>query len=180
MLSARPRVTELRFNLFSRCVHPELFEICSSRDYQREAYRLRLDITRDGHLIQFQHGKTVLTEVNASTVQLLPNGGKLITHPIERSGVNRTDLDGIRYESSASLDCVDPQRIIEVEQMLRAASMECQGLVHRFDSNGRTAMGAISYMHALSFQHHVLVRSIHTFPDTFTVLTSESRFAVES
>jgi hypothetical protein len=178
VLSVRPKVTELNFNLFSRCVHPELFVICKSRDYQREAYRLHLDITRDGHLIRFNRGDLVITEVNASAFQMLPARGHLISHSIERSRSHLSRVGDIQYLSTVELEPVSPQLFIAIEQQLDAR-MECEGLVHRFDSNGRSPIRAMSYMHVQSFQNHVLVRAIHTFPDTFAVMKSESRFHIQ-
>lgn len=177
MLSVRPKITELNFNLFSRGVHPELFEICISRDYERKAYRLHLDITRDGHLICFYHGKTVVTEVNASAVQLLPRQGSLITHPIQRLNSNLSRIGNVQYQSTVEFEAANPQMFVAIEQQL-SAQLEFDGLIHRFDSNGRTAIRALSYMHVQSFQNHVLVRALHTFPDTMAVMKSESRFII--
>jgi hypothetical protein len=177
VLSVRPKITELNFNLFSRGVHPELFEICNSRTYERKAYRLHLDITRDGHLICFSDGKTIVTEVNASAFQLLPSQGSLITHPIQRSNSNLSRVGNIQYQSTVELEPANPQIFVSIEQQLNA-QLECDGLIHRFASNGRTAIGAISYMHIQSFQNHVLVRALHTFPDTLAVMKSESRFLI--
>jgi sorbitol-specific phosphotransferase system component IIA len=178
VLTVRPKVTELNFNLFSRCVHPELFEICKSRDYERGAYRLHLDITRDGHLIRFSHSNVVITEVNASAFQLLPELGNVISHPIQRSRSNLTRIGDVRYLSTVELEPVSPQLFVAIEQQLDAR-LEYEGLVHRFDSNGRSAIRAMSYMHVQSFQNHVLIRALHTFPDTFAVMKSESRFHIQ-
>ncbi len=177
MISVRPKITELNFNLFARSVHPELFEICATRIFDREQYQLRLDITRDGHLIRFQHGGVLLTEVSASAFHTLPAQANLISHPIQRSNTNLSRLGDVSYQSTVELEAVNPQIFVTIQQQLDSR-MECEGLVHRFDSNGRTAFGAVSYMHVQSFQHHVLVRSFHTFPDTCAVMKSESRFSV--
>jgi hypothetical protein len=178
VLSVRPKIAELSFNLFSRGVHPELFEICTSRDYERQSYRLHLDITRDGHIIRFCHGKVILTEINASSIQPLPCQGSLISHPIQRINSNFSRVGDVQYSSTVEFEGVNPQMFVAIEQQLDAR-LECEGLVQRFDSNGRTAIGALSYMHVQSFQNHVLIRALHTFPDTLSVMKSESRFLVE-
>ena len=177
MLSVRPKITELNFNLFARSVHPELFEVCASRSFERELYKLNLSITRDGHLISFSHDDCLLTEVSASAFHPLPTQGRLISHAVEKANHNLSRLRNIKYQSSVELEAVNPQIFVTIQQQLDAR-MECEGLVHRFDSNGRTAFGAVSYMHVQSFFNHVLVRSFHTFPDTCAVMKSESRFSV--
>ena len=178
MLSVRPKITELNFNLFARSVHPELFEVCASRTYVREQYELDLRITTDGHLICFRHDDLILAEISASSHHPLPAQCKLISHAIEKSNENQTNYkDIVRYQSTVRLEDVNPKMFVAIQQQL-GEKMECEGLVHRFQSNGRIAVGAVSYINVQSFRNHVLVRSFHTFPDTCTVLKSESRFTI--
>jgi hypothetical protein len=180
VLSVRPKITELNFNLFARNVHPELFEVCAARTYVREKYELDLRITTDGHLICFRHDGLILAEVSASSHHPLPSQCNLISHSIEKSSENSTHYkDIIRYRSSVQLDAVNPKMFVVIQQQL-GEKMECEGLVHRFQSNGRIAVGAVSYINVQSFRNHVLVRSFHTFPDTCMVLKSESRFTLEA
>ena len=42
MLSVRPKVAELSFQLFGRALHPELFEVHKSRTIERAEYTARL------------------------------------------------------------------------------------------------------------------------------------------
>ena len=63
MLSLRPKVKELTFQLFSRSLHPELFDVFKTRQIQRGSYNAQVDITRDGHVITFQHDGTTIAEV---------------------------------------------------------------------------------------------------------------------
>lgn len=179
MLTVRPKITELNFNLFARSVHPELFEICESRTYARDLYELNLSITTDGHLICFRHKDSVLAEVSASANHPLPSQQILISHPIQKNNENTSNFQGIiRYQSNVNLEAVKPKIFVTIQQQL-GEKIECEGLVHRFQSNGRIAFGAISYMNVQSFKSHVLVRSFHTFPDTCTVMKSESRFSID-
>ena len=73
------------------------------------------------------------------------------------------------------MENVSPQTFVTIAQQLDKR-IECEGLVHRFDSNGRLAFGAISYINVQSFREHVKIRSFHTFPDTCAVMKSESQF----
>jgi hypothetical protein len=179
VLTVRPKINELNFNLFGRSVHPELFEICESRTYVRDLYELTLNITSDGHLICLRHQDSVLAEVSASSNHPLPTQQVLISHPIQKNDENKSEYnDIIRYQSSVNLEAVKPKIFVTIQQQL-GEKIECEGLVHRFQSNGRIAFGAISYMNVQSFKSHVLVRSFHTFPDTCTVMKSESRFSLD-
>ena len=159
-------------------MHPELFEVCASRVLERENYTLRLHITTDGHAISFQHGSMVLTEVSAGAHHPLPSGQVLLSHPIEGTRDDATTFhDTIGYQSQVQLECVPPKTFVAIKQQLDQ-KVECEGLVHRFQSNGRIAFGAISYINIQAFRQHVKVRTFHTFPDTCAVIKSDTRFSL--
>jgi hypothetical protein len=164
--------------LFARSVHPELFQACVSRQFQRENYLLAINITSAGHLITFQHGRHVLTEVSASAHQPLPSKRMLLSHAIDSPRTDQAVFeDLIDYRCNYQLDGVKPQTFVTIEQQLDA-QVQCEGLVHRFEANGRISFGAISYINVQSFRNHVNVRTFHTFPDTYAVMKSESTFTL--
>jgi hypothetical protein len=173
----RPKIAELNFNLYARSVHPELFEICNSRQYQRDLYQLQINIMRDGHFIQFQHGGQLITEIQASATHILPSQANLISQGIEGSSTLEFQIGSLRYQTHLELEMVDPKLFVMIQQQLDAR-IECEGLVHRFGSNGRIAIGAISYINVQSFKSNALVRAIHTFPDSNSILKSETRFLI--
>ena len=76
MLTVRPKIAELVFHLYGRALHPELFEVCSSTQVQRENYEAKIAITSTGHVVTWQHGGLTLTEVaTAAHNPLLKFGG---------------------------------------------------------------------------------------------------------
>ena len=179
MLSVRPKVTEMNFHLFAKPIHPELVNVCGWRQVERDNYRLKLNITTDGHLLTFQHDELVFCEVAAAASHELPKESKLISHVASGSTTNGPSRFGdiIEYRSNVSLDSVDPKIFVTIQQQLDKR-VETDGVVHRFESNGRLSFGAISYMHAQSFIHHVRVRAFHTFPETCAVLKTDTVFRV--
>ena len=178
MLSVRPRINDLAFRLFAQEVHPEMFEVCAARKVERELYSLELNITTDGHAIRFRHDGRVLTEVCAGAHHPLPESRRLLSLPIEGNCQNHLLVDDrIDYQSDIQIEVVKPTMFVAVQQQLDQP-VECQGLVHRFGSNGRLKFGALSYLHVQSFVRHVLVRAIHTFPESSVVLTAATRFSV--
>lgn len=178
MLSVRPKITDLNFHLFARNVHPELFEICASRIIERENYVLRLNITTDGHAVSLVHNDLVLTEVSAGAHHPLPSNRVVLSHPVEGVCTDETTVyDTIGYRSESQLEGVNPKTFVAIQQQLDA-KIECEGLVHRFHSNGRLSFGAISYINVQAFRNHVKVRTFHTFPETCAVLKSDTRFSL--
>ena len=179
MLSVRPKITELNFHLFGRSVHPELFEVCARRVVERENYTLQLNITTDGHAISFLHDSMTLTEVSAGAHHPLPTNQILISHPIEGTCHDATTLHGrIGYQSQVQNECVPPKMFVAIKQQLDE-KVECEGLIHRFQANGRIAFGAISYVNIQAFRRHVKVRTLHTFPDTYAVIKSDTLFSLD-
>ena len=53
-----------------------------------------------------------------------------------------------------------------------------QGLLQRFDSSGRIALGAISYIHVESRLRSLRVRAFHTFPDDYAIVQTRSLFEI--
>lgn len=176
MLSVRPKITDLNFHLFARNIHPELFQVCASRLIERENYALKLQITTDGHAISFHHETIVLTEVSASAHHLLPSGNILISHPIEGTTIDQALYrDQVSFSSKVQLECVPAKLFVSIQQQLNQ-KVECEGLVQRFESNGRIAFGAVSYINVQAFCKHVKVRTFHTFPETCSIIKSDTQF----
>ena len=48
MLSVRPKVAELVFQLYGRTLHPELFEVFATQTIQRGDYQAKVSITSAG------------------------------------------------------------------------------------------------------------------------------------
>ncbi len=176
MLSVRPKITDLHFHLYARSVHPELFAACVSREIERANYRLHLNITTAGHLITFAHNGTVLTEVSASAHQPLPKQRLLISEPIERTtSKSLVCRETIQYDAQFEFEGVNPKTFLTIQQQLDERPT-CEGLLHRFQSSGRMAFGAVSYINVQSFANHVKIKCFHTFPDTCAVMKCESCF----
>ena len=63
MLSLRPKVSDLVFQLYGRSLHPELFEVHSTRVVERGQYQATVSITSCGHVVSWRYGGLTMTEV---------------------------------------------------------------------------------------------------------------------
>ena len=52
------------------------------------------------------------------------------------------------------------------------------GLFHRFESGGRLALGAISWLNIETRTKSLIVQAFHTFPDDLAIVKSQSLFEV--
>ncbi len=178
MLFVRPKISEMGMHLFSRSVHPELYEKCSSRLIERERYCLSIQITMTGHLISFQNGRGNLTEICSGIHQPLPTSGRLISHTIDSQHKQQVTLPNVgSWESRYQIDVVDAKLFVTVQQHL-AQQKEFEGLLHRFAASGRMPLGAISYVNVQAYRNYLNVMSFHTFPDTCSVVRAETKFSL--
>ncbi len=176
MPAVRPKIAELLFQLHGRPLHPELFEVYQTRKIERAKYTATIQITSAGHLISWRSGDTYLTEVAAASNHPLPQNSRLVSHRLrgERSDSFECQ-DGALYKVQFQLESIAPEVFWSFQQNL-IKDKNRKGLLHSFDSSGRVAMGAMSYINIESRDKNLLVQSFHTFPDDSAIVKSESRF----
>ncbi len=176
MLTARPKVAELVFQLYGRPLHPELFEVYHTRSVKRELYEAKIDITSAGHVVTWRHGGLTLTEVAASAQHPLPEKRRLLSYGLKGQRSDRVECrGGICYQVSFQLEPVDPEVFWTFQQELAEDGLR-QGMLHRFDASGRMALGALSYINIESRSRKLLIQAFHTFPDDYAIVKSQSIF----
>lgn len=177
VLSVRPKVAELAFQVFSRSLHPELYTIHKSRRIERTNYEAQVDITNCGHVITWNGAGVTICEVATSAHQPLPKRRCLLAKSLKGSRTERAQCrDGIEYRTHFQLESVEPDLFWMVQQQLGEGPTE--GLLHTFDASGRMALGALSYVNVETRQNSMLVQAIHTFPDDYAIVKVESLFSL--
>lgn len=176
MLTVRPKVAELVFRLYGRPLHPELFEIHASRTVRRGRYEAKVDITSAGHVVTWRYGGMTLTEVAASAQHPLPERRRLISSRLKGNRSDRIDCrGGVSYHVEFQLEPVEPELFWIFQEEL-AFDSERQGMLHKFDSSGRIALGALSYIHIETRNRSLMVQAFHTFPDDYAIVKTQSMF----
>jgi hypothetical protein len=164
------------FQLYGRPLHPELFEICCSRRVERGDYSAKIEITSAGHVITWRYAGLTLTEVAASAQPALSKQRRLMSYSVKGPRKDRVDCrGGVSYQMNFELEHLAPEVFWVVQQELTLDGL-VQGMLHRFDSGGRVALGALSYINVETRQRQMLVQAFHTFPDDYAVLKSQSLF----
>ncbi len=184
MLSVRPKVAELVFQLYGRSLHPELFEVFGSRTIQRGDYEATIDITSAGHVVRCRRLGITLTEVATGAHHPLPEKRRLLNYPLKGIRNDRVECrGGVSYEFNFQLETVEPSVFWMLQDELSLDGEldgERNGMLHRFDSSGRMALGALSYINIESRNRSLLVQAFHTFPDDYAIVKSQSLFQVGS
>ena len=176
MLSVRPKVAELVFQLYGRVLHPELFEICATRSIDRGGYSATVSITDAGHLVTWRKDGLTLTEVATSLAQPLPQKRRLLSHRIAGERSDRMECrGGASYQTCFQLETVEQEVFWSFQQELVVEGSK-RGLLHRFESGGRLALGALSWINVETRPRSLLVQTYHTFPDDLAIVKSQSLF----
>jgi hypothetical protein len=176
VLTVRPKVAELVFQLYGRALHPELFEVYCSRTVKRSNYEAKVDITSAGHVVTWRHGGLTLTEVAASAHHPLPEKRRLLSYSLKGQRKDRVECrGGVHYEMSFQLEPVDPEFFWTFQQELAQDGLR-QGMLHKFDASGRMALGALSYINVETRMRKLLIQAFHTFPDDYAIVKSQSVF----
>ena len=176
MLVARPKIAELGLKLYSRSLHPELFQTFKTRTVTRGGYEATVDITGVGHTICFRYGKTILTEVATSANYPLPKTRCMLRQRLCGEHQQRIEYrEQVSYEVNFQLEPLDPSVFWAFQQEL-AFESEREGMVHVFDTTGRVSLGAVSYMNVESRNSSLLVQTFHTFPEEYAIIKLQSQF----
>ena len=176
VLSARPKVAELVFQLYGRVLHPELFEIHASRTIERGEYSAIVAITNAGHFVTWRKDGLTLTEVAADTNQPLPQKRRLLSHRLSGERSDRMECrGGACYQMSFQLERVAPEVFWSFQEELAAEGRK-HGLLHHFGSSGRLATGALSWINLETRAKGLSVQAFHTFPDDHAIVKSQSLF----
>ena len=173
-LTVRPKVAELVFRLYGRPLHPELFEVYSRRTVKRGDYQAKVEITGTGHVMTWRYAGLTLTEVITSGRTPLPERRRLMAYRVK--GQRNDGLEcrgGVTYEVSFQLEPVEPEVFWTFQHEL-ARDGQRQGMFHKFDSSGRIALGAISYINVETRSRTLMIQAFHTFPDDYAIVKSQS------
>ena len=178
VLTVRPKVAELAFQLYGRSLHPELFQVHKTRRIQRGGYEARIDITNAGHVVTWRYEGITLTEVAASAQHPLPEKRRLLSYKLGSERNDRVECrGGVTYHVGFQLEPVAPEVFWTFQQEL-ANDADREGMLHMFDASGRMNLGALSYINVETRNRSMLVQAFHTFPDDYAIVKTQSLFQV--
>ena len=175
MLSVRPKVAELCFQLYGRSLHPELFEIHRTRTIERGGYQARIDVTTAGHVVTWRYDGITLTEVATAAHHPLPVKRRLMSYRLRGDRNDVVDCrGGVQYRMEFQMEHIEPQLFWTYQRELTESAQ--QGMLHTFDASGRMALGAMSYINVQSRDKSLVVQALHTFPDDYAIVKCQSVF----
>jgi len=173
---ARPEVSELSFHLYGRSLHPELFHIYDSAEISRDQYQARISIYDAGHMVSFQFGQQVITELIATKQQVLPRKKHFLDKRLHGCRDEAFDFQcGLRYQVSYQLEHLNQDVYLNFHEELlsdcHSATVACE-----FPCSSRMAPTPISLIRTEVMHNNLLVHAYHTFPESCAVVKTQSLF----
>lgn len=175
-IGQKQRVGSLRFYLYDRALHPELFEIYHDRRIVKSGYEAQIWVTGCTHVIGFFRDKQSLTEVTGEAGMELPQRGLLLDLPFRgEKDHEHKRAEGINYWMNFQAETMSPEVYVRTHHEL-ARSGAKHGLFVPFPtwmSHGLTPFTYIDYQATPNGLH---VFAFHAFPEDLTVLKTQSIF----
>ena len=170
------RVSQLRFMVYSRALHPELFEIHHDHRIVKDRYEAQVWVTGLSHLIGFYRDDAAVTEVIADADAMLPHRGKLISLPFRGERDEQYDhAEGIRYLTSFQTEQLSPRLYAKVHQDLLDQA-DNRGLFVPFPRWAGGSMAPFSHIDYEAKPNQLHVFAYHAFPEERTLIKTQSIF----
>jgi hypothetical protein len=155
-------------------LHPELFETLACRQVRRDDYTLTVHITRSGHVLTWQAGDFLLTELIAAKSETLPSHGKLVRHRFqgERCGSFQPAI-GISYQMSSQMEVLPAEVFVHIHEEILADGAK-RGLLYHHSPHHRLALSPLGYITVEAWKNTLSIATFHTFPDECAVVRTQS------
>jgi len=169
----RPRVSDVVFRLYSRPLHPELFDVLACRTVERDGYVLSVRLTRTGHLLVWTSGAVHLSEATATIDMELPESGCRIGHRLSGGQGGKSRIDSVRYQVSSQVEVLKPEQFVHLHEEL-AADGARKGMVFHCRSGNRLGLSPLGIVIVQTVPHGLNTAAFHTFPDELAIIKTQS------
>ncbi|MCD6365336.1 MAG: DUF2617 family protein [Planctomycetes bacterium] len=171
------RVETLRFYLFDRPLHPELFEIYADQHIVKSGYEARIWVTGCTHVIAFYRDDASLVELIANSSAMLPQRGRLFEVPLRRERTHeRMRIDGINYMMNFQVELMKA-KVYSVTHNDLARMGSRRGLFVSFPARpGGSALAPFALIDYQAKPNGLHVFAFHAFPEDLTIIKTQSIF----
>ncbi len=174
-----PRVSDLRFQVFSRSIHPDWFAVKSHRRIVQENWEADVRIVSGGHAISWRSEGLRITETLTLAETALPEPGLLFHSNLGRERtVHLRPGGGLDYQTSFEVERCDPEVFAHLcdEAALDASR---HTLVHSFASSNRLAPSAVSQIRFEPRARGLSIHTFHAFPTERAIVRTHSLFEAQ-
>jgi len=170
------RVASLRFYLYDRPLHPELFDVYHDDHIVQAGYQARIWVTGCTHVITFWLDGQCISEVLADRTSTLPGRGVLLDLPLRGEKHHETRrTDGIHYMMNFQVESMNPLVYSQTHRELARQGTQ-RGLFVPFPMWMSNSLTPFSYIDHQATPRHLHVFAFHAFPEDLTMVKTQSIF----
>jgi hypothetical protein len=170
----RPSVHEILFEVYSRPLHPEFFELLASRVISHPDFYLSVWLTHSGHVLSWNDGRNYLTEVTVLPDAQLPAHACLVQEPFRQERWVQRDLTPrLRYQSTFQMESLPPALFESIQDEIRQDGSK-RGLFVDFAPDSDFHLAPLSHVTAEFRPGCLFLTAFHTFPEELVVLKTQS------
>ena len=173
------RVGDLKFALYRRPLHPELFCIQQSRHIERAAYQADIWVTGLAHVVMTQSAGRCVSEVTTDDVEVLPQKGLVTSFPFrgERDHIEEFD-DGMRYILSTQVERMNQNLFQASHRDLLNYGSSRGMLIHFEEWTEVDNLAPFSFIDFEARDREIHIQAFHAFPSEYTIVKTQSIFEV--
>jgi Protein of unknown function DUF2617 len=176
-IGQRQRVDSLRFLLYDRPLHPELFEIYHDHYISKGGYEAQIWVTGCTHVIGFYRGRNSMVELIADGSTTLPERGRLLEVPFrgERDHECRR-AEGINYMMNFQVESMSAAVYSRTHHELARMGAQ-RGLFVPFPTwMTRRPLMPFTFVDYEAKPNELQVFTFHAFPEDLTIIKTQSVF----
>ena len=169
------RVADLKFALYHRPLHPELFRIHQSRHIERGSYQADIWVIGLSHVLTVQSAGRCVAEVTTDDLEVLPQNGLVTSFQFrgERDHMEEFD-DGIRYILSTQVERMN-QNLFHASHRDLLNYGSSRGMLVSFNEwAGGEELVPFSFIDFEARDREFHVQAFHSFPADYTIIKTQS------
>ena len=169
------RVADLKFALYRRPVHPELFCIHQSRHLERAAYQADVWVMGLSHVLTVQSAGRSVTEVVTDDIEVLPHNGLVTSFQFrgERDHLEEFD-DGMKYILSTQVERMT-QNLFHAAHRDLLNYGSARGLLVKFHEWKDTDdLAPFTFIDFEARDRELHLQAFHAFPADYTMVKTQS------
>ncbi len=175
-IGQKQSLATLRFYLFDRPLHPELFEIHDDQVIATPSYEAHIWVVGCTHVISFYRAEQSLVEVLAESDSPLPTRGRILEMPFRgEKDHNRKRTGGINYMMNFQAESMSADVYSRTHHEL-ARSATRHGLFVPFPTWMSRSLTPFTYISYDARPNELHVMAFHAFPDDLTIVKTQSIF----
>jgi hypothetical protein len=170
-----PRAAELKFALYRRPLHPELFSIRQSRHLERAAYQADVWVIGLAHVLTVQSAGRSVTEVVTDDVEMLPHNGLVTSFQFrgERDHMEEFD-DGMKYILSTQVERMT-QNLFHASHRDLLNYGRSRGLLVQFrEWTDTDDLAPFTFIDFELRDRELHLQAFHAFPADYSIVKTQS------